>query len=134
MNFFLPMNPPTITHQEKRIAVKNGKPVVYEDEQLKAARAKLTAYLAVHRPQRPMEGPVRLVVKWCFPDKARKHGHGTYRTTKPDTDNLNKMLKDCMTACRFWTDDAQVASEIIEKFWVREKQGIFIEVSEIEQV
>ena len=32
---------------------------------------------------------------------------GEYRTTKPDTDNLQKLLKDCMTATGFWTDDAQ---------------------------
>lgn len=49
---------------------------------------------------------------------------------KPDTDNLQKLLKDCMTARGFWKDDAQVASEICEKFWA-ERPGIYICVEEL---
>ena len=37
------------------------------------------------------------------------------------------MLKDCMTVCGFWTDDALVASEICEKFWAA-NPGIYIKV------
>ena len=48
-------------------------------------------------------------------------------TTKPDTDNLQKLLKDVMTDLGFWKDDALVASEIVEKFWA-ERPGIFIYV------
>ena len=75
-----------------------------------------------------MEGAVRLMVKWCFP-KGR-HRNGQYRATRPDTDNLQKLLKDCMTATKFWKDDAQVASEIVEKFWA-EVPGIYIRAEEI---
>lgn len=53
-----------------------------------------------------------------------------YRITKPDTDNLQKMLKDCMTLVGFWKDDALVASEITEKFWA-EKPGIYIRIEEL---
>lgn len=123
VEFFLPMIPPTITHQEKGIRVVEGKPVVYEPAELKAARQKLTAHLAPHRPPKRMTGGVRLVVKWCFP--RGKHADGEYRITKPDTDNLQKLLKDCMTACGYWKDDAQVASEICEKFWAQ-VPGIYI--------
>ncbi len=134
LRFFLPMNPPTVTHQEKRVGVRAGKPIVYEDGRLADARQKLTAYLAPQRPPEPFAGAVRLTCKWCFPDKRGAHAHGAYKTTKPDTDNLNKLLKDCMTACHFWRDDAQVASEIIEKFWVRKRPGIYIEVTSLADV
>lgn len=73
-------------------------------------------------------GAIRLVAKWCFP--RGKHADGEYRITKPDTDNLEKLLKDCMTANRFWKDDAQVASEICEKFWA-EVPGIWIGIEQI---
>lgn len=126
--FFMPMIPPTVTHQEKRIAVRNNKPYVYEPPALADARAKLIAHLMQHRPSTPMIGGLRLCVKWCFP-KGR-HKNGTYRTTKPDTDNLQKLLKDCMTACRYWKDDAQVASEIVEKFWA-DIPGIYIKVESL---
>ena len=124
IKFFLPMIPPTVTYQEKKIAVAHGKPVFYEPPELADARNKLTAYIAPHAPKKPLTGAVRLVVKWCFPITA-KHKDGEYKTTKPDTDNLQKLLKDVMTACGFWKDDALVASEIVEKFWA-EKPGIFI--------
>lgn len=125
LQFFLPMIPPTVTHQEKQVTVVNGKPKFYEPEELKTARVKLRDALAPHRPEKPMEGGVRLVVKWCFPRGTHKNGE--YRTTKPDTDNLQKLLKDVMTDLGFWKDDALVASEIVEKFWA-ERPGIFIYV------
>lgn len=124
MEFFLPMIPPTATHQEKQARVVKGKPVFYDPPEVAAARSKLTAHLAGHRPARPLEGAVRLLVKWCFP-LCGNHRDGEYRITKPDTDNLNKLLKDCMTRAGFWQDDAQVASEICEKFWAR-TPGIYI--------
>ena len=60
-----------------------------------------------------------------------KHPDGSYRTTKPDTDNLQKLLKDCMTAEHFWTDDALVCSEITEKFWA-DTPGIWIHIEPVE--
>lgn len=127
--FFMAMLPPTITHQEKSIHVVNGKPIPYEPEKLKVARQKLTAHLSCYRPEQRYECGLRLIVKWCFP-KGR-HKDGEYRITKPDTDNLQKLLKDCMTECGFWKDDALVASEIVEKFWA-EVPGIYICISELE--
>lgn len=127
--FFMAMDPPTCTHQEKHVHVVSGKPVFYEPQELKAARQKLAVHLAGHRPAEKYRCGIRLVVKWCFP-KGR-HGNGEYRITKPDTDNLQKLLKDCMTAVGFWKDDALVASEIVEKFW-SEVPGIYIRIEELE--
>lgn len=129
IEFFMPMIPPTVTYQEKKWRVVGGKPVSYEPPELAEARAKLEAHLAGHRPERPMQGGVRLVVKWCFRTNGR-HRNGEYRTTRPDTDNLQKLLKDCMTALGYWKDDAQVASEICEKFWA-EVPGIYVCAEEI---
>ena len=132
--FFMPMkNVPTVTHQEKKAAVKdNCKVVFYEPPELKNARELLTAHLAKHRPDKPLNCGVRLTVKWCYHDHTGKHSDGEYRITKPDTDNLNKLLKDCMTVLGFWTDDARVASEHIEKFWVRESpSGIYIRIEKL---
>lgn len=126
--FFMPMIPPTITQQEHKVAVIKGKPVIYDGPKLKDARAKLIANLSKHKPPKRYECGVRLVTKWCFPKG--KHLNGEYRITRPDTDNLQKLLKDCMTACGFWKDDALVASEIIEKFW-SDIPGIFVCIEEL---
>lgn len=129
IEFFMAMNPPTITHQEKQVHVVSGKPVFYEPAELKAARAKLEAYLAQHKPEQKYTGPIELVSTWCFPIKG-KHRDGEPMTNKPDTDNLQKLLKDCMTTVGFWKDDALVCREIVEKFWA-EVPGIYIRVTEL---
>lgn len=126
--FFMAIVPPTVTHQEHRVAVINGRPEIYDGPELKDARQKLTAYLTDHRPKERYECGVSLMVKWCFP-KGR-HRNGEYRITKPDTDNLQKLLKDCMTAVGFWKDDALVAREIVEKFWA-DLPGIYIRIEEL---
>ena len=129
IKFFLPIIPPTVTHQQKKIGVAHGKPYTYEPAKLKDARQKLMSHLAKYAPEQPFKGAVRLLVKWCFPVTG-KHQNGEYKITKPDTDNLQKLLKDVMTDLHFWKDDALVASEIIEKFWA-DVPGIYIEVYEI---
>lgn len=126
LEFFMPMIPPTVTHQEKQVHVVKGKPVFYEPQELKAARQKLMGHLAQHCPTEPFQQGVRLIAKWCFP-KGSSHTDGEYKITKPDTDNLQKLLKDCMTVCGYWKDDALVASEIVEKFWT-DLPGIYIRV------
>ena len=127
--FFMPMIPPTVTHQEHKVTVIKGKPVFYEPAELKEARSKLMANLAKHIPEKKYEHGVRLTVKWCFPIKG-KHKDGEYKNTKPDTDNLQKLLKDCMTACGFWKDDALVASDICEKFYAK-VTGIYVRIDEL---
>lgn len=130
IEFFVPMIPPTCTHQEKQVRVVEGKPIFYEPAELKDARNKLSANLASHKPEKKYTSGVRLVTKWCFP--RGKHQDGEYRITKPDTDNLQKLLKDVMTNLDFWRDDALVASEIVEKFWA-EIPGIYICIEELEE-
>ena len=71
---------------------------------------------------------MRLLVKWMFPADGRRSG--AWRTSKPDTDNLEKALKDEMTRLHFWYDDAQVCSEIVEKFW-SDPCGVFVRVEEL---
>lgn len=129
IQFFLPMIPPTVTAQEHKVTVIHGKPRFYDPPEVKEARSKLTAALAAYTPSEPTDKAVRLVVKWLFP-LTGKHKNGEYKATKPDTDNLQKLLKDCMTKCGFWHDDALVASEVIEKFWA-DVPGIWIRIEEL---
>ena len=129
MHFFMPLNPPTATHQMKKVRVVKGKPQFYEPTEVAQARDKLRAALAPHRPGTPLLGPVRLLTKWCFPSTL-DHQNGAYRAIRPDTDNLQKLIKDVMTDLGFWKDDAQVASETVEKFWA-DLSGIYIEVEQL---
>ena len=126
-HFFLPMIPPTVTAQEHKIGInKKSKPFFYDMPELQAAKTKLRDSIAPYRPETPARGAVRLLVKWCFPITGTHHD-GEYKITRPDTDNLQKALKDIMTVLHFWKDDAQVASEICEKFYAK-TPGLYIEV------
>lgn len=127
--FFMAMDPPTVTAQEHKVAVIKGKPVFYDPPEVNKARLKLTAHLAKYKPAKKYTSGVRLIAKWCFPC-CGNHKDGEYRTTKPDTDNLQKLLKDCMTSCGYWVDDALVASEVAEKFWA-DVPGIYIRIEEL---
>jgi len=125
------MHPPTATHQEKAVHVVSGKPVYYEPDDLKTARAKLMAHLGQHVPPQKYTGAIRVMVKWLFPITG-KHYDGEWKITKPDTHNMDKLLFDVMTDLKYWTDDAIVASEIIEKFWAS-KPGIYIKITSLEE-
>ena len=132
MEFFIAMRPPTATAQEKQVRVVHGKPLFYDPAPVKEAKDLLTAHLAGHRPDKPLAGALQLRTLWLFP-KGRSHKNGEWRITKPDTDNLQKLLKDCMTKCGFWKDDAQVVRETVEKRWADEPTGIYIEIAELEE-
>ena len=57
MQFFIPMQPPTTTHNAKQLHafMRGGKPcaVLHDSPELKATRAKLHAYLAPYAPPTP---------------------------------------------------------------------------------
>ena len=127
--FFMPMIPPTTTHQPKKITYINGKPHFYEEADLKDARMKLEANLSKYIPKEKFTSAVSLITKWCFPIKG-EHFDGDYKTSKPDTDNLQKLLKDVMTDLGFWVDDALVCVDLCEKFWAK-IPGIYIHIKEL---
>lgn len=131
-SFFLAINPPTKTHQQKAVRVVKGKPVFYEPAELAAVRRKLTGHLISYSPDEPFMGPIRLTLTWCFArDDGKKQVN--YKTTRPDCDNMTKMFMDCMTQVGFWKDDSLVASLIVEKFWT-EIPGIWVKVEELENL
>ncbi|MCR5823466.1 MAG: RusA family crossover junction endodeoxyribonuclease, partial [Lachnospiraceae bacterium] len=105
--------------------------VFFDPPNVKEAKQLLMGHLAKNKLDRPIEGAVELMVMWLFP-KGKSHRHGEWRKTKPDTDNLQKLLKDCMTQVGFWKDDAQVVSEKVQKRWSSDPTGIWIEIRELE--
>lgn len=130
IEFFMPMEKvPTVTAQEHKVTVINGKPKFYDPPEVVNAKSKIKSHLGKHVPKEMYTTGVRLIVKWLFP-KGKTNKNGEYKITKPDTDNLQKMLKDCMTNLKYWKDDSLVASEIIEKFW-SDTPGIYIRIEKL---
>ncbi|MFR2117436.1 MAG: RusA family crossover junction endodeoxyribonuclease [Subdoligranulum sp.] len=132
MQFFIPMQPPTTTHNAKHCMplcaaashCAAARQPGAESHPCQAARLPgplCTAY--------PLQWPGAAVGQVAVSTDGR-HNDGEWRTTKPDTDNLEKALKDEMTRLHFWRDDAFVCSEVVEKFWA-DTPGIFIKVVEL---
>ncbi len=128
MKFKLDMTPSTVTAQEKKVCVVKGRPVFYDPLPVQKAKAELMENLRLHSPAIPLEGALVLTAVWRFP-KGKTHKDGEWRITRPDTDNLQKMLKDCMTKTGYWKDDAQVVREVVEKRWA-DVPGIDIQITE----
>lgn len=133
-HFFMAMEkPPTATKQEYQIAIRKArdggyKPMFRPSERWADAESLLRAHLEPHRPSEPLRGGVVLDVTWCFPLEGRADGAPFLK--KPDTDNLQKGLKDIMTEFGWWEDDAQVFSEHATKIHSR-VPGIRIDIEEV---
>lgn len=126
INFFMPMNPPTATAQEK-FTDKNGRP--HLKTEARAARAKLVAHLAEHKPEKPFEGPLQVEIGWLYMNNKKEELE--WHISKPDLDNLEKDLLDCMTRLKFWNDDKQICCKYTEKRWTNTVPGIAITVEEL---
>jgi Holliday junction resolvase RusA-like endonuclease len=134
-HFFMAIEkPPKATKQEHQVScvidVATGRPVprFHPSRAWADAESLLRAHLEPHRPAKPIEGGVMLDVTWCFPKGG--HADGAPYLARPDTDNLDKGLKDVMTELGWWKDDAQVFSEHVTKVYGR-VPGIRIDIEEV---
>lgn len=129
MKFTLEIAPPRTTAQQKgeRIiwTAKGYQIMHYEKATVKHVRDVYTEALKPHAPEAPIEGPVEIKIIWRY--KAKK---AEWKVTRPDLDNMEKLLLDCMTQVGFWKDDSQVCMKATAKTWSKDN-GIDIEVREI---
>lgn len=134
IDFFIPGEPPTVTAQEKGLATRivRGRhvPYAYETPELKRTREWFIWQLGGHIPNQTPKGPVRLWTIWTWTPKG-KHKPGTFRDTKPDTDNVIKLFKDAMADCHFFENDSRVVDERVIKRWGT-KPGIRVILETIE--
>lgn len=120
---------PKGTAQQKGVYVRNGRPYFYTKDKVENAKALFMRQLIPNRPKAPAQGPIMLNVTFYFDVKNRTLW-GKLKTTKPDTDNYLKLLKDCMTEAGFWTDDALVVDEHVKKYYA-EKATIAVYWEEV---
>jgi Holliday junction resolvase RusA-like endonuclease len=113
---------PKTTAQQRRQNKKGG----YKGDNLKKATAFWQAVMELYKPEKPFTGAIKLTVTFNFPHLKGKSGV-IPKLTRPDTDNLIKLVKDAMTKTGYWNDDSQVYSETIEKYH-SEVPGIFVRV------
>ena len=123
---------PKLTHQngiEPAVNPRTGKPLLHKTSALLNLEAKYIALLKPHAPPKPWNCPIHLTTVWHF----RSATQTGWKTTAPDTDNVVKTLKDCMTKAGFYKDDALVCLETIAKLWAAPdaKHGVEIRLHDL---
>lgn len=106
---------------------------IRKSDELKTAEDLICVWLKsvtkVSENFQPLTGPLRCVVKWCFP-ASPKHPHGTPMTEKPDMSNMLKTFEDCLTRCGIIEDDRFICSESLDKGYA-DIMGIYFSVEEL---
>ncbi len=136
ITFHLPINPPKATSQTKRLVMLGGKPRFFAKKSHQQAENDLLTLCQPYAPDAPLKGPLALSVKFVFP--WRKSETKTNRArgilpcdTRPDCDNLVKLVADVLTKLRFYDDDGQIADLHVLKGW-GDKVGISVSLQALE--
>ncbi len=84
--------------------------------------------------------PLRVDMTFYMPRPKKHYRTGKYshilrddapkmwHTNKPDRDNLEKAVLDCMTKSGLIKDDCLVCTGNIQKKWANKESGVFIEI------
>ena len=138
MKIFIKCNPPKSTAQgsSKILKSRSGKMFVGKASNSKGsiARDDLMALLRPYVPKEQYINPVKVHIHWEYPwrkSEKKKYLAAGYRycDTRPDCDNLMKLLFDCMTRLAFWKDDSLVCDVGFIKMWGN-TPGITISIEE----
>ena len=138
MKFYIPMVPPKATAQQHSILrFKDGTTRIGHKEAGSAHKAKQTYWAALYafKPEKPLEGPLRLALGFVWPwrasesAKAKAAGY-IFSPVRPDADNLSKLVCDAMTSTGYWCDDSQVASLHVTKGW-GERHGLYVSLESL---
>lgn len=139
MMIYIPLteDPPTVTSQEKgetikyKWIVRNGRrvsvPYIHHYEKPEVARARglyvreILKYMKAHGYEKPhFEGPCQGKITFGFKAR-RKKDINKLKDTKPDCDNMNKLLQDVLGDLQFFkVGDQQIGDLRVIKKWSAE--------------
>ena len=130
--------PPKSTHQAGMRIMKrrDGSQFVgkYETGKSKQVQRELTYFFQEYKPDTPLEGALRLSVKWVYPyrkaEPKKNQDAPKWCDTRPDCDNLVKGINDIMGRLGYYTDDGQIAHLDFQKMWAKDF-GIYIKLKEL---
>lgn len=122
MTFTIPI--PPRAQKRDRIGSRAGHGFSYKDKGQKLEEDKILALIYQYKPPVPFTGPLSLRIEAYLPIPASKPKrwrqdaeHGLIRpTTKPDADNLGKMIADILRE-GFYQDDKQIVDLTVRKWY-----------------
>lgn len=106
---------------------RHGKGRTYDTERnVSAKRAVAWDARAAMGVRTPFKGPVKMRLSFMFewpssyPKKRKQMCHGNLKDTKPDLDNLVKLVKDALNGIAY-DDDSQVCEITATKFFSQQE-------------
>jgi len=126
--------PPKTTHHSKKIARMGKFSRLVDTPELTSAREVWMAVLRPFTPSAPLVGAIRAHVALTWPwrkgDAMRIRKEGPIPcTVKPDCDNAAKTIFDIMALLGFFSNDAQIYSLLVTK-WFGDKPGLQFRLEE----
>ena len=124
---------------------KNGKARMYEAGTAEGWKGQILLAVKPYLPGEPAKGAFKVNCRFLF-HRPKNHYRANgklkdwaprYHTTKPDRDNLDKAVLDCLTQLGIWEDDKQVVTGNLQKEYVAEnasRPGMFLEIVEVKNV
>lgn len=125
---------PTATAQQKGVAYQGGRIHHFEKKNVRSQRMIYRSAIREELEGREIphyDGPVCLNVTFDFAIKDKKKW-GLWKDTRPDCDNIVKLLQDVLSDLGIWDDDAQIASLTVKKKY-SDRPGILIDVRRLIQ-
>lgn len=129
ISFFVPLIPKGQARARSRAVNIGGsyRAMTYKSKEGRLAEAKFLECAKEFAPHTPLAGPLRLTVSAWFaiPESYSKKRlqelqYNNYaHTTKPDLDNIVKLVKDSLNGV-FWLDDKQIYAVMATKSYATE--------------
>lgn len=131
----VPMEPPTSTHQAnlRILKTRDGRQFIGKIKNNKVSVWAKEFGLHIEKLKTPIETPVRVYIRLYYsPPKyllAKVMKQKVIpKHTKPDVDNVVKVILDEFTKAKYWVDDSQVWSITVEKYWAaRPRVAVYID-------
>lgn len=120
----VPIEPPVSTHQAnlRILKTKDGRQFVGKMKNNKVTNWARLFGSYIQKPEKPIEGPIRVYIRLYYtPPKYLLPKINKckilVKTTKPDVDNVVKVILDEFTKCGYWVDDSLIWAITVEKYW-----------------
>lgn len=130
LEIFLPLDPQGLpTAQQKGAMFKGGHIVFYEKSKVKSARNAIVGLLLANFDGEVVEHDAYSVtILYVYrPASIRKRDYGQPKITRPDVDNLTKLVLDAISDSHIaWKDDGQVSTLILRKRYAHADEEPYI--------
>lgn len=131
LDFYVEMNEvPTTTAQQKKFNTRTK--TFYKTTNIKHSEGILARALSGRQPTEPFTTPIKLTVWWIFP-LTKKAKNGEVKGTRPDIDNLQKLLQDIMCRLGYYKDDSLIVELNVKKAW-HEVSGLRVRIEEVPKI